>query len=115
MERYEYLRDCICELVSIAEEFVERERFGELDNAGADIIGLLIELNNYKDAEEQGLLLRLPFRIGQKLYYIYASCIDGELMIGSMIYSYSCLDFPREYFATKEEAEQKLASMQKGE
>lgn len=68
-------------------------------------------LKAYEDSEEQGLLLRLPFKIGQKVYYIYESCIDGSLMIGSMCYGYSCLDFPRTYYATKEEAEQKLAEM----
>ena len=70
------------------------------------------KLGEYEDAEEQGLLLRLPFKIGQKVYYIYESCIDKSLMIGSMVYSYSCLDFPREYFSTKEEAEQALKDMQ---
>ena len=69
------------------------------------------KLADYEDAEEQGLLLRLQFKIGQKVYYIYESCIDKSLMIGSMIYSYSCLDFPREYFATKEEAEKALKQM----
>lgn len=73
----------------------------------------LKELKTYKDAEEQGLLLRLPFKIGQKVYYIYESCIDKSLTIGIMIYSYSCLDFPREYFATKEEAEQELKETKK--
>ena len=72
----------------------------------------LEELKKYRCLEEQGLLLRLQFKIGQKVYYIYKSCIDRSLMIGSMIYSYSCLDFPREYFATKEEAEQKLKEME---
>lgn len=72
---------------------------------------MLVKLGEYEDAEEQGLLLRLPFKIGQKVYYIYESCIDKSLMIGSMIYSYSCLDFPRKYFSTKEEAEQALKQM----
>lgn len=72
----------------------------------------LKELKQYKDLEEQGLLLRLQFKIGQKVYYIYESCIDKSLMIGSMVYGYSCLDFPREYFATKAEAEQRLKEME---
>lgn len=72
---------------------------------------VLDKLADYEDAEEQGLLLRLQFKIGQKVYYIYESCIDKSMMIGSMIYSYSCLDFPRKYFATKEEAEQALKQM----
>lgn len=72
----------------------------------------LEQLKDYKDAEKQGLLLRLSFKIGQKVYYIYESCIDKKLMIGSMIYSYSCLDFPRNYFETKEEAEQASKRME---
>lgn len=71
------------------------------------------KLKQYEDAEEQGLLLRLPFKIGQKVYYIYESCIDKNLMIGSMVYSYSCLDFPRNYYETREEAEQALAEMER--
>lgn len=74
-------------------------------------LNALDEYKEYKRLEEQGLLLKLQFKIGQKVYYIYESCIDKSLMIGSMIYSYSCLDFPREYFATKEEAEQALKQM----
>ena len=80
-------------------------------NSGFDMVKAIQKLGAYEDAEEQGLLLRLQFKIGQKVYYIYESCIDKSLMIGSMIYSYSCLDFPREYFATKEEAEQALKQM----
>ena len=72
------------------------------------------KLKQYEDAEEQGLLLRLPFKIGQKVYYIYESCIgeSKSFMIGSMVYSYFCLDFPRNYFETKEEAEQALKRME---
>lgn len=73
---------------------------------------ILQRLADYEDAEEQGLLLRLPFRKGQTVYYIDRSCITNMLMICSMVYSYSCLDFPREYFATKEEAEAKLKEME---
>ena len=74
----------------------------------------LEQLKDYKDAEEQGLILRLPFKIGQKVYYIYESLIgeSKSFMIGSMVYSYSCLDFPRNYFETKEEAEQALKRME---
>lgn len=83
------------------------------DNGHLEVLtNCLDKLGAYEDAEEQGLLLRLQFKIGQKVYYIYKSCIDKSLMIGSMIYSYSCLDFPREYFATKEEAEQALKQME---
>lgn len=83
-----------------------------LDCEDSRVKSLKKKLKEYKDLEEQGLLLRLQFKIGQKVYYIYESCIDKSLMIGSMVYGYSCLDFPREYFATKAEAEQKLKEME---
>ena len=70
------------------------------------------KLADYEDAEEKGLLIRLPFKIGQKVYFIYESLIDGSLMIGRMEYLYSCLDFPRTFYATREEAEAALQKMQ---
>ena len=92
-------------------------KFSVIEDVGVDetiLKGELIDkLAAYEDAEEQGLLLRLPFKIGQKVYYIYESCIDKNLMIGSMVYSYSCLDFPRNYYENREEAEQALAEMER--
>lgn len=47
-ERLEELKDAICRLVSIAEDAICREGFEELDNAGAEIIGYLEEIQEYK-------------------------------------------------------------------
>ena len=98
------------------------------------------KLADYEDAEEQGLLLRLPCKVGDKVYtvdYYYDCDCDYECI---EIDSYKCEeDLPCEHqykvyrvkeikfqeqmlvvvgksvFLTQEEAEQKLASMQKEE
>lgn len=70
------------------------------------------KLAEYEDLEEQGLLLKLQFKKGQKVYYVDKSYITGLLFVASMTYSYSCLDFPRDYFGTKEEAEERLRELE---
>lgn len=48
-EQLQKLKDAICEMVCIVEDAVDRERFKELDNAGADIIDCLDELEGYRE------------------------------------------------------------------
>lgn len=45
----EDLKDAVCDLVSIAEEHVERKYFEELDNKGVAIIDALEELRELKE------------------------------------------------------------------
>jgi hypothetical protein len=81
------------------------------------------------DAEEQGLLLRLPCKVGDTLYAFYYSgdyiMVVAEEVIeitvpkeGILIETYGGYyrfdDFGKTVFTTKEEAEKKLESM-KGE
>lgn len=40
------------------------------------LIALLEELKQYKDAEEQGLILRLPCKVGDKVYQISENFIE---------------------------------------
>ena len=47
-ERLEELKDAVCILVCIAEDAVCRKGFEELDNAGAEIIGCLEEIQQYR-------------------------------------------------------------------
>ena len=47
-ERLEELKDAVCRLVCIAEDAIYREGFEELDNAGAEIIDCLDELEQYR-------------------------------------------------------------------
>ena len=87
------------------------------------------ELKLYKDAEEQGLLLRLPYPLGTKKLY-WACEYDCEIytldalnlsprkndISGTTIYiiddyEFGEDDFGKILFLTKEEAEQALAKM----
>lgn len=100
---------------------------------------MLVKLGDYEDAEEQGLLLRLPCKVGDWLYYpcsYYNVVVPVRLndvsisFIGLENYSYQynccsfdgCGDVYEDYefdnddigktvFLTKEEAEQVLAEM----
>ena len=131
----ERLKDAICELVSNSEDATTREHFEELDNMGAEIIDCLDELQAYRDAEEQGLLLRLPCKIGRTLYQPINSHINEYKVIGLCFdifrnkWSYevayeiigewqkTICDFEvigTTVFLTREEAKQALAEMQKG-
>ena len=97
----------------------------------------LRKLKEYEDAEEQGLLLRLPFSLGQAIYWIATKC-DIGLEEDDACDKYECDECPynetlavakgtvktyhiirflegtleRQYFLTKEEAEQALARME---
>ena len=87
------------------------------------------ELKRMKDAEEQGLLLRLPFlpKPGMKIYDIYGVIENGEtepreitirsfnitharmwyFHINNEVFTFD--DFGKTYFLTREEAETALA------
>lgn len=96
----------------------------------------LEELKAYKDAEEQGLLLRLPCHIGDILYEptnrntiseyrvtgfkreVFALWIEWKLEKGFIyqsIYGVEIGEIGKTVFLTKEEAEQVLAEMKAGE
>ena len=87
----------------------------------------------YEDAEEQGLLLRLPYPLGtERIYFIDKSDmeiyeLDGRKIEISLrdisedvMYTIDCYDFLHEdfgevVFLTKAEAESKLAEMEGAE
>ena len=89
------------------------------------------KLQAYEDAEEQGLLLRLPCKIGRKVFYVQKclapSCKEckGFLRVDNCYCQYKARIFEQEFdyrhlkafgksvFLTKEEAEQALARMEK--
>ena len=89
----------------------------------------LRKLADYEDAEEQGLLLRLPCKVGDTAYYVHKGGIN-EVEVDSFVlninlfvnvsYYIGCDRFGKTLtpyktlFFTKEEAEQKLAEY-KGE
>ena len=71
----------------------------------------------YEELEEQGLLLRLPCKVGDTYFRIlygdiYENEFNNTATIVSMMEDGA---FGKTVFLTKEEAEQKLESMQKGE
>ena len=65
------------------------------------------KLAEYENAEEQGLLLRLPCPFGTKIY-----CIHNGFIEEGMFFEMSCFKFKdyykKSWFLTKEEAEQAL-------
>ena len=84
------------------------------------------KLAEYENLEEQGLLLRLPCKVGTKVYAInqiidygevgdesiyYYSIIEREFQIYMMM-DYGKLVFGKTVFLTKAEAEQKLKEME---
>ena len=88
-------------------------------------------LRAYEDAEEQGLLLRLPCKVREKVFYVQKclapSCkkCKGFLHVDNCYCQYKSRIFEQEFdyrhlkafgksvFLTKEEAEQALAKMEK--
>jgi hypothetical protein len=87
-------------------------------------IDAIEKLAEYEDAEEQGLLLRLPCKVGDKIYQIEGGCIykfdaekieirkeDGEYIYCVDYMDYRKEDFGKIAFLTLEEAEQALAKM----
>ena len=75
--------------------------------------GLLLEaLGKYEDAEEQGLLLRLPCKVGDTVYLIKS---DGKVVPRTADMQFLGIlwgDYGKEWFLTQTEAEQKLKEME---
>ena len=90
-------------------------------------IKALEEIQTYCDAEEQGLLLKLPCKVGDTVYRLIPTTYRHieSLMIRKFVLTdkcfcfrtektninYSCADFGKTIFLTKEEAEQALKQM----
>ena len=85
----------------------------------------VLKYRQWKDAEEQGLLLRLPCKVGDKIYhiedgYIYefnSEKIEIRKEDGEYIYCIDSMDYRKDDFGniaffTVEEAEQALARME---
>lgn len=70
----------------------------------------------YKDLEEQGLLVRLPVPIGTIVYCIYTSmtCKNATILDDRFTVD-MCKPWGTFVFATKEEAEKKLEEMKKND
>ena len=89
------------------------------------------KLGEYEDLEEQGLLLRLPCKVGTSVYMVAhdcggdtLDCMSGDCEGCPYLYSfveenkfeaYMCDDIGKTVFLTKAEAEQKLKEMESDE
>ena len=85
-------------------------------------IDAIEKLADYEDAEEQGLLLRLPCKVGDTVYTacswgIESGVVGSIEIIGDMIFVNNpyraMIGQAHNIFLTKEEAEQALARMEK--
>jgi hypothetical protein len=75
----------------------------------------LEELKSYKDAEEQGLLVRLPCKVRTEVYYILGIPNKTPCTIDKCVFKLSDIDkIGESLFLTREEAEKKLEEMQNG-
>ena len=66
------------------------------------------QFEEYKDAEEQGLLLRLPCKVGDTVYIIQSNgqikANEADMMFLGVMWD----EYGKEWFTTKEEAEAAL-------
>lgn len=74
----------------------------------------LEELKSYKNLEEQGLLVRLPCKVGTEVYYILGIPNKTPCTIDKCVFELSDIDkIGESLFLTREEAEKKLEEMKK--
>lgn len=72
----------------------------------------LEELKSYKEAEEHGLLVRLPCKVGTEVYYILGIPNKTPCAIDKCVFKLSDIDkIGESLFLTHKEAEKKLEEM----
>lgn len=85
---------------------------GHINKRGVLVADCLNKLGQYEDLEEQGLLLRLPCKIGDTVYSVVEDGLQiVELEFTLDFYVRRKANFGKTIFLTKEEAEQALAEM----
>ena len=71
------------------------------------------KLATYEDAEEQGLLMQLPCKVGTDVYYILGIPNETPCTIDSCVFELSDIHkIGKSLFLTREEAEAKLKEME---
>lgn len=74
---------------------------------------ILTKLAVYEDLEEQGLLVRLPCKVGTEVYYILGIPNKTPCTIDKCVFGLSDIDkIGKSLFLTREEAEKKLEEME---
>lgn len=80
-----------------------------------DYISAARKLAEYEDLEEQGLLVRLPCKVGTEVYYILGIPNKTPCAIDKCVFKLSDINkIGKTVFLTHEEAEKKLEEMKNG-
>ena len=126
---YSINEDFCKETMKMMREFIGHASH-RLDCEESRVKSLKSKLKNYKDLEKQGLLLRLPVKVGDTVYAIRYGEENDFIVVETKIIeirqnvngiffeplisrkAYKIDDFGKEVFLTKEEAEQKLKEME---
>ncbi len=82
------------------------------DLSESNLTEILEKLGKYEDAEEQGLLLRLPCKVGDTVYLIKNDGTIAERVADMMFIGVLWGEFGKTIFLTRAEAEAKLAEME---
>lgn len=117
------LEDAISHAKEVAEKNYRGADFESIDSVDDDIKANCIkcaeeheqlaewleELKSYKDLDEQGLLVRLPCKVGTEVYYILGIPNKTPCAIDKCVFKLSDIDkIGESLFLTREEAEKKL-------
>lgn len=125
---YSINEDFCKETMKMMREFIGHASH-RLDCEESRVKSLKSKLKNYKDLEKQGLLLRLPVKVGDTVYVIRYGEENDFIVVETKIIeirqnvngiffeplisrkAYKIDDFGKEVFLTQAEAEQKLKEM----
>lgn len=117
------LEDAISHAKEVAEKNYRGADFESIDSVDDDIKANCIkcaeeheqlaewleELKSYKDLDEQGLLVRLPCKVGTEVYYILGIPNKTPCAIDKCVFKLSDINkIGESLFLTREEAEKKL-------
>ena len=114
---YSINEDFCKETMKMMREFIGHASH-RLDCEDSRVKSLKSKLKNYKDLEEQGLLLRLPCKVGDMVYQIWNVDDKPEIRemkiaaLNNLVALIEYGEFGKTIFLTQEEAKQKLKEME---
>ena len=103
-------------LGGIMERLTKRDSYGDVYVKQHDYVTASEKLCEYEDLEEQGLLLKLPCKVGDTVYHV----VQGRIVEVSNVDLFFLLlsvaenRFNNSVFLTQAEAKQKLKEMEGG-